>query len=67
MNVALTLVLADIVIWHVPVPKAPHAPPHPPKVKPVLAEGVSVTTVWSGNPAEHWLLVGLQLIPAGHW
>src|SRR5262249_14944504 len=63
LKVALALVSPDIVSWHVLEP--PQAPAHPAKVNPLLAAAVSVTAVPSGKPAEHWLLVGLQLIPLG--
>lgn len=50
-NVAVTDLLASIVIWHVPVPL--HAPPQPLKDQPESGLAVSVTVVFAANEAEH--------------
>ncbi len=60
LKVAVTLAAAFIVTVHEPVPL--QAPLQPARVDPLLAVGVSVTTVPDANGAEH---VGAQLMPAG--
>jgi hypothetical protein len=61
VKVAATVVFADIVTVHTPVPLQP-PPLHPAKVEPAAGVAVSVTTV---PLAKVPLQVGPQLIPAG--
>ena len=64
LNVAVTLSAALIVTTHVPVPL--HTPPDQlVKLDPEEADAVKVTVLPLLNTDEHWLLVGLQVIPAG--
>ena len=60
LNVAVTEVLAEMVILHEPVPV--QAPPHPPKVEVELAAWVRVMAVPEGKLA---LQVEPQLMPEG--
>jgi hypothetical protein len=64
VKVAVTVVSAFKVIWQVLVPLHP-SPLHPVNTEPEAAEAVRITTEPVLNTAEHWLLLGLQLIPVG--
>jgi hypothetical protein len=64
VNVAVTLILVFMVMTQVSV-LTPHPPLHPAKAEPAAAEAVKVTVVRYGNGAVHWLLLALQLTPAG--
>ena len=64
MKVAVTVVSAESVSLHVPVPLHP-PPDQPAKPDPATADAVSVTAVPPLKLAEHWLLVALQSMPEG--
>ena len=63
-KLAVTVVSAASVTWHVPVPVHP-PPDQPVKTDPAFAEAVSVICVPTANDSLHLLLLALQLIPAG--
>jgi hypothetical protein len=63
-KVAVTVVAPDRVTTHGAVPL--HKPPdQPAKLDPLPADAVRVTMLPLLKMDEHWLLVGLQVIPAG--
>jgi hypothetical protein len=64
LKVAFTLVSAEIVNWHVPVPLHP-SPDQSVKLDPAEADADRVTSEPTVKGTAHWLVLALQLMPAG--